>query len=294
MLNKTIGQVLNSIELERKRENVERIKSIIPALMEAEKAHEIENLRTQKTKEIEDEYARKLQYNKNLEDYQYEVWEKKQSKQLADEKDLINYRESKQRTSSSGSSGKSANSGVGWLDTVDNPKDYNKMAQDKVYTEIMTDKAGNKKQVSYVIMPVNGTLTRTPVLVDKGIYYWNNGNMVDLSQTVNVKDYNRIKEDDPSMVSDLVAGSDSRAKSTPSQKKQIFNVVSDNPPKESKTTKSASVSSKTSNTGVNNTRPATDPNTSKNPRSTSTNTNKKEQDKKKKTKLRGDFQQYSY
>lgn len=182
---KTLGQVLNEIDFDRKRSRMERIQSITPYLQQA--------YSTLKQKEMLDEqraYDENKYQQRRTE--QFEDYKKQTDYSQQKQKDMLTYRSELEEKESKGSVAQSESGGLNFFDSIKKPADYLKYVDKKVESETYTKRDGSEGGANYVYIRKNGNITKIPVQRSaNGVYTWNNGNPIDLSKTLDLEEINK-------------------------------------------------------------------------------------------------------
>lgn len=222
---KTLGQVFQEIDLDRKRERMERVKSVIPYLQNAYSSLKQQETQTEQrnfalkqqeeTRKYEaDQFNNRKTEQRNFANKQEAEQRKynEEQKVIDNARDLANYQA---KLNMKDSSKEDQGSGLSWFSTI-KPKDYVKEAGIKVQSEEYEATDGTKKQGNYVIIRKSGKLTQLPVNNDKGVYRWKDGTPVDLSKTIPAEEYAKaIQAGDIGEKDGFVNPDDIRAKRKP-------------------------------------------------------------------------------
>lgn len=193
---KTLGQVLNEIDLDRKRSRMERIQSITPYLQQAystlKQKEMLDEQRAYQQKIIDEQRAYDENKYQQRRTDQFEDYKKQTDYSQEKQKDMLTYRSNLEEKESKGSVVQSESSGLNFFDSIKKPADYLKYVDKKVESETYTKRDGSEGGANYVYIRKNGKITKIPVQRSaNGVYTWNNGNPIDLSKTLDLEEINK-------------------------------------------------------------------------------------------------------
>lgn len=195
---KTLGMILNEIDLERKRNRTEQVKSILPYLDQLQSGM----IAKRKLEQDKADLEAKRQYEENLyndrlkEKRTYAEEQEKEQRTYNEgketEKRQYEERKYRERLSNNNKGDNESMSGLNFFDSIKKPADYLKYVDKKVESETYTKRDGSEGGANYVYIRKNGKITKIPVQRSaNGVYTWNNGNPIDLSKTLDLEEINK-------------------------------------------------------------------------------------------------------